>query len=374
MSLNRVAVSTLRAEFPALQQEMDGRPLMFLDGPGGTQVHRSVIDAMTRYLIEANSNTQGAFLTSQRTDETVVAARVALADFLNASRPDEIVFGLNMTSLTFNLSRAVGRTLAPGDEIVVTRLDHDANIAPWVALQERGAVIRHVDFHPADCTLDLADLEAAITPRTKLVAVGYASNAVGTINDLPRIVDLAHAVGAWVYVDGVHFAPHGPIDVQALGCDVLVCSMYEFFGPHLGVLYGRYELLDSLPAYKVRPAGDAPPDKFETGPPNFEALAGAAAAVDYVASVGQRFGGPAVGGAAALEGRRRELQAGMDAIRSYELGLCRRLLAGLEWTRCWACWTTCPAEEHRPERSIPRSPVGPNQRMPATERDRDPSF
>jgi cysteine desulfurase family protein (TIGR01976 family) len=329
MSLDEIAVSALRAEFPALQQTAAGRSLIFFDGPGGTQVHGSVIEAMARYLTEANSNSQGASLFSRRTDETVAAARRALADFLNAERPDEIVFGPNMTTLTFNISRAIGRTLASGDEIVVTQLDHDANIAPWLALQERGLVVRHVDFDPADCTLDMAGLEAAITPRTRLVAVGYASNAVGTINDVRRVAQLAHGVGAWVYVDAVHYAPHGPIDVQAIGCDFLVCSTYKFFGPHLGALYGRYELLEALPAYKVRPAGDAPPDKFETGTQSFEALAGATAAVDYLASVGRRFGGEFAEEFLGFEGRRRDLKAALTAIRAYERGLCGRLVAGL---------------------------------------------
>jgi cysteine desulfurase family protein (TIGR01976 family) len=330
MSLDKATVSSLRAEFPALQQTAGGRPLIFFDGPGGTQVHGSVIEAMRRYLVEAISNAHGAFLYSRRTDETTAAARRALADLLNAPRPDEIVFGPNMTTLTFNLSRAIGRTLDPGDEILVTRLDHDANIAPWLALQERGVVVRHADFDPTDCTLDFKSLEAAITKRTRVVAVGYASNAVGTINDVSRIVELAHAVGAWVYVDAVHYVPHGPIDVQALGCDFLVCSVYKFFGPHIGALYGRYELLDALPAYKVRPAGDAPPDKFETGTPSFEAQAGATAAVDYLASVGQRFGGEFTGDFAGFTGRRQNLKAGMAAIRAYEGGLCERLIAGLQ--------------------------------------------
>jgi cysteine desulfurase family protein (TIGR01976 family) len=329
MSLNERAVSELRAEFPALQQTAGGYPLIFFDGPGGTQVHRSVIEAMSRYLTEANSNFHGAFLFSRRTDETVAVARQALADLFNASRPDEIVFGPNMTTLTFNLSRAIGRTLSSGDEIVVTRLDHDANIAPWLALQERGVIIRHADFNPSDCTLDMTSLEMAINPHTKLVALGYASNAVGTINDVRRAAELAHAVGAWVYVDAVHYAPHGPIDVQALGCDFLVCSAYKFFGPHLGVLYGRYGLLESLPAYKVRPADDAPPHKFETGTQSFEALAGVTAAVDYLASVGRRFGGEFSSEFPGFEGRRRDLKVAMVAIRAYERDLCQQFVAGL---------------------------------------------
>ena len=330
MSLNNTVVSSLRAEFPALQQTIGGRPIAFFDGPGGTQVHRSVIEAMGRYLTEANSNVHGAFLYSQRTDQTTSEARRALADFLNANRPDEIVFGPNMTTLTFNLSRAIGRTLAPGDQIVVTRLDHDGNIAPWLALQERGVVIRFADFNQTDCTLDFGSLEAAITTCTKLVAVGYASNAVGTINDVQRIAELAHGVGAWIYVDSVHYTPHGPIDVQAIDCDFLVCSTYKFFGPHYGALYGRYELLEALPAYKVRPAEDVVPGKFETGTQSFEAQAGATAAVDYLASVGRRFGEEFAEGFPGLEGRRRDLKAGLTAIRAYEQGLCRRLVAGLQ--------------------------------------------
>jgi len=330
MSLDNAVVSSLRAEFPALQQTVGGRPIVFFDGPGGTQVHCSIIEAMSRYLTEANSNIEGAFLYSRRTDETTAEARNALADFLNADRPDEIVFGPNMTTLTFNLSRAIGRTLAPGDEIVVTQLDHDGNIAPWLALQERGVVIRFADFDPADCTLDFTSLETAITMRTKLVAVGYASNAVGTINDVQRIAEMAHGVGAWIYVDSVHYTPHGPIDVQAIDCDFLVCSTYKFFGPHLGALYGRYELLETLPAYRVRPAEDVPPDKFETGTQSFEAQAGATAAVDYLASVGRRFGGEFAEEFPGFEGRRRDLKAGLTAIRAYEQELCQQLVAGLQ--------------------------------------------
>ncbi len=330
MSLDKTAVSTLRAEFPALQQTANGRPIIFFDGPGGTQVHASVIEAMNRYYTEANSNAHGAFLFSRRTDETTSEARRALADFVNAPRPDEIVFGPNMTSITFSVSRAIGRTLAPGDEIVVTRLDHEANVSPWVALEERGVVVRHADLRPADCTLDMDSLEAAITGRTKLVAIGYASNATGTINDVRRIAEMAHAVGAWLYVDAVQYAPHGSIDVQAIDCDFLVCSSYKFFGPHLGALYGRYELLESLPAYKVRPADDIPPDKFETGTPNFEALAGATAAVNYLSSVGRRFGDEFVAESANCEGRRSDLGAGMAAIRAYETEECKRLVVGLQ--------------------------------------------
>ena len=330
MALNESAVTELRKKFPALQQTSGGRPLIFMDGPGGTQVHGSVIEAMSHYLVHANSNFHGAFLYSRRTDETVDKARQAVADFLNASQPEEIVFGPNMTSLTFGLSRAIGRTLSPGDEVVVTHLDHDANIAPWMALQERGAILRQADIDPRDCTLDMDSLEAAITPRTKLVALGYASNAVGSINNVARAVEMAHHAGAWVYVDAVHYAPHGPIDVQALGCDFLVCSVYKFFGPHQGVLFGRYDLLASLPAYKVRPASNEPPHKFETGTQSFEAMAGTTAAVDYLASVGRRYGTEFTARYPGFTGRRLDLKASLSAIRAYERELCQQLVAGLK--------------------------------------------
>ena len=330
MPLDERAVSILRKEFPALAKQAGGPPAVFFDGPGGTQVHGSVLAAMERYLVEKNSNAHGSFSRSRSTDETVAEARLALADFLNARAPEEIVFGPNMTTLTFQVSHSIGQTLRPGDEVVVTRLDHDANVAPWRALRERGVVVREVDFDPADCTLDPRSLDAAITGRTRLVAVGYASNAVGTVNDVRRVVELAHAAGAWAYVDAVHYAPHGSIDVQTLGCDFLVCSAYKFFGPHVGALFGRREVLETLPAYKVRPAGDAPPDKFETGTPNYEGLAGATAAVVYLASVGRRFGKRPARDSSAAPSRRADLEAGLEAIRAYERGLLRRLLAGLE--------------------------------------------
>ncbi|MGW8249908.1 MAG: aminotransferase class V-fold PLP-dependent enzyme, partial [Anaerolineales bacterium] len=227
------------------------------------------------YLVEHNANHDGAFATSRASDAVVDAARRAAADFLNAARPEEIVFGPNMTSLTFNISRALGRWLKAGDEIVVTRLDHDANIAPWIMLAEDcGCRLRWVDFHPEDGTLDMQEMQRALEKRPQLVAVGYASNALGTINPVREIVEMAKQAGALTYIDAVQYAPHGPIDVQRLGCDLLVCSAYKYFGPHVGVLYGRYELLDELTAYKVRPAPGEPPGKFETGTGNFEGYSG----------------------------------------------------------------------------------------------------
>lgn len=307
----------LRDQFPALQQLFNGMPAIFLDGPGGTQAPAVVLDAMSGYLARGSSNLGGPFATSRLAEATVHEARLAMQDLLNARRPEEIVFGQNMTSLTFSMSRAISRAWQPGDEIIVTRLDHDANISPWLlAAEDRGVLVQWLDFRASDCTLALADLPSLLSKRTRLVAVNYASNAVGTISDVARVVEAAHEVGAQVYVDAVHYAPHGPIDVQALDCDFLACSVYKFFGPHTGVLYGKYELLDSLRAYKVRPAPDAPPEKWETGTQSFESLAGVRAAVDYLAGI--------AGGAGS---RRQQLERSMAAIKAYEAELSEQFLA-----------------------------------------------
>jgi len=314
-------VAWARAQFPALAQEVNGHLAVFFDGPGGTQVPQRVIDAMRDYLVRSNANTHGAFATSRRSDEIIAAAHAAVADLLGCEA-DEVIFGPNMTTLTFALSRALGRELRAGDEVVVTRLDHDANVAPWVVLAERGAVIRTVDIHVEDCTLDMADLRRQINERTRLVAVGYASNAVGSINDIAEIIRLAHGVGALAFIDAVHYAPHGSIDVRALDCDFLACSPYKFFGPHTGALYGNREHLMRLRPYKVRPAADQIPDRWETGTQNHEGLAGVAAAVDYLAELGRRAH-------PAATTRRAALLAAYEAIRPYELGLVERLIAGL---------------------------------------------
>jgi cysteine desulfurase family protein (TIGR01976 family) len=314
-------IGWVRGQFPALAQEVNGYPVAFFDGPGGTQVPQRVIDAMSDYLGRSNANTHGAFATSRRSDEVIAGAHAAVADLLGCEA-DEIVFGPNMTTLTFALSRALGRELKAGDEIIVTRLDHDANVAPWVALEERGAVIRSADINTEDCTLDMEGLKRLITARTRLVAVGYASNAVGTINDVVEIVSLAHEAGAMAFIDAVHYAPHGFIDVRALDCDFLACSPYKFFGPHAGVLYGKRDHLTRLRPYKVRPAPEAPPGCWETGTQNHEGLAGVAAAVDYLGELGRR----------AMPGfptRRAALHAAFDVIRPYEMGLARRLIEGL---------------------------------------------
>jgi cysteine desulfurase family protein (TIGR01976 family) len=319
-------LSQVRSQFPALSRLHDGRPYSYLDGPGGTQVPRRTIEAMASYLERSNANHEGAFPTSEESDAVLAEAHAAAADFLGAGDADEVVFGQNMTTLTFAVSRAIGRTLREGDEIVLTRLDHDANVAPWLALQEeRGAVVRWVEIRPDDCTLDMAGLERALSTRTRVVAVGMASNAVGTINPVSRIVAMAHDVGAWTYVDAVHAAPHLAIDATALGTDFLICSPYKFFGPHLGLLYGRRELLDRLAAYKVRPASNEPPGKWETGTLPGESIAGLLGTFGYLEWLGREFGGAQID----ATDRRAALAAAMLAIRGTERGLALRALAAL---------------------------------------------
>ncbi len=332
--MSRFDPLALRPEFPALARRQDGRPVVFLDGPGGTQVPQRVIDAVVRYYRESNANDGGAFATSAASDAIVDEAHGAVADLLGAASPDEIKFGYNMTTLTFHASRSIAATFEPGDEILVTTLDHEANVSPWRAIAaDRGLLVRTVEIDQRYCTLDLADLEAKLSPRTRLVAVGYASNAVGTVNPVKRIVELAHAAGALTYIDAVHYAPHGPIDVRELGTDFLATSVYKWFGPHLGALYGRAELLDALPAYKVRPAHD----RIETGTQNFEAIAGALAAVDYLASVGVASGAVDAGAVAGVS-RRDRLVGSMMAIAEHERDLSRRFLSeisGIPGIRVW---------------------------------------
>jgi cysteine desulfurase family protein (TIGR01976 family) len=318
-------VAAVRDHFPSLLRTIGGRSVAYLDGPGGTQVPREAIDAMRDYLTTSNANSHGAFTASRETDLVLTDVHAAAADFLGAHDPDEIVFGPNMTTLTFALSRAIARDLAPGDEVVVTRLDHDANVAPWLsAAEDRGAVVRWIDIDEADCTLRYDQLEAAVGPRTRIVAVGLASNAVGTVNDVGRIAQIAHAAGALVFVDAVHAAPHMPIDVRTMQVDFLACSPYKFFAPHLGLLYGRREHLERLIAYRVRPAGDELPGKWETGTQNHEALAGLLGTFGYLEALGRAYGG-----AAADADRRTSLRAAMGAIRERERGLIGPLLEGL---------------------------------------------
>lgn len=311
----------VREHFPALTRDIDGVPAAYLDGPAGSQVPRQVIDSMAAYLGRSNANTHGAFVTSRETDALIAATRVAVADFLGADDPNLVVFGPNMTTLTFALSRAMARAWRPGDEIIVTRLDHDANVTPWVmAARDAGATVRKVAIR-ADATLDMDDLVAALSPRTRLVAVTAASNATGSLTPVAEICRMAHAVGAEVFVDAVHHAPHKLVDVAAWGCDYLACSAYKFFGPHLGVLWGKRERMSALPAYQVRPAGDDMPERWCTGTQSHEAIAGTLAAIGYLEELGREQAGPVA--------RRQALVAAYQAIEAHERELLARLLRGL---------------------------------------------
>ena len=320
-SSTAVDLAWVRSQFPALAQTINEHPMVFLDGPGGTQVPRRVIDAIADYLARNNANTGGAYHTSRNTGRMIAEARSAMGDFLNCDA-DEIVFGANMTTLTFAMSRALGRELGPGDEIVLTLLDHDANFSPWKALEEKGVIVRTVKFSEADCTLDLHDLAAKIGKRTRLVAVGYASNAVGTINNVAEVVRLARQAGALSYIDAVHYAPHGPIDVRALDCDFLVCSTYKFFGPHMGVLYGKREHLRKLHPYKVRPSSDNIPNCWESGTLNHECIARIKACVDYWEELGRRA-------QPAVTTRRAAILAAHGAIHLHERKMMEKMIAGL---------------------------------------------
>ena len=316
-----LGLTWVRSQFPALTQTVNKHPAIFLDGPGGTQVPRQVIDAIADYLSRNNANTGGAYHTSRNTDRMIAESRSAIGDFLNCDA-DEIVFGPNMTTLTYAMSRAIGRELASGDEIVLTLLDHDANFSPWKALEEKGVVIRTVKFNESDCTLDMSDLAAKIGKRTRLVAVGYASNAVGTINNVAEVVRLARQARALSYIDAVHYAPHGPIDVRALDCDFLVCSTYKFFGPHMGVLYGKREHLKRLRPYKVRPNTDNIPNSWEWGTLNHECIAGIKACVDYWEELGRRA-------KPAVTTRRAAILAAHEAIHRHERKMMEKMIAGV---------------------------------------------
>ncbi|MDD2696287.1 MAG: cysteine desulfurase-like protein [Anaerolineales bacterium] len=324
-----IDLQSVRAQFPSLN-----RPAIFFDNPGGTQIARQALERMNAYLLEHNANHDGAFATSRASDAVLAETHAAMADLLHAASPDEIVFGANMTTLTLHVSRSLARNWQPGDCIVVTRLDHDANVTPWVlAAEDHGCEVLRVDFHPDDGTLDMEGMQKALERKPRLVAVGYASNALGTINPVAEIVRMAHAAGSLVYVDAVQYAPHGGIDVQALACDFLVASAYKFFGPHVGALYGRYALLDELFAYKVRPASNTPPGKFETGTLNHEGLAGVLGAVEYLEWLGTSFGAALTPeGGTKYQGRALRLKQAMAAIQAHELELSRALLEILEET------------------------------------------
>jgi len=312
----------VRSQFPSFRAQVKGRTAAFLDGPAGTQVPASVMTAIQNYLTECNANHGGVFHTSRINDEMIASTRMAMGDFFNCG-PDEVVFGQNMTTLTFAFSRAIGRELGPGDEILLTTLDHDANFSPWKALEERGVTVRVADICEQDCTLNLEDLKSKLSQRTRLVAVGYASNSVGSINPVGEITRLAHAAGAMTYIDAVHYAPHGLIDVKELDCDFLVCSPYKFFGPHMGTLFGKREHLQRFKPYKVRPSSDEGPDRWETGTLAFELIAGVGAAVDYIAEVGRRSD-------PAAKTRREALRAAYRTTVAYERRLLTDLIQGLQ--------------------------------------------
>ena len=318
-------VNLVRQQFPALN-----RPAIFFDNPGGTQIAKQSLDRINRYLIESNANHEGAFATSIASDAVLDEAHRAMADFYNAASLEEIVFGNNMTTLTLHISRSISREWKEGDEIVVTRLDHDANVTPWVlAAQDRGVKVSWVDFDVEDGTLKLDDLQRVLERKPRLLAVGYAANSLGTINPVAKIIKMAHDAGTMVYIDAVQYAPHGPIDVQKLDCDFLISSAYKFFGTHSGILYGKHDLLEKLFAYKVRPATNTLPGKFETGTQNHEGIAGVLGAIEYFEWVGKEFGREHTEGLGNYQGRRLELKKGMAAIHAYELELGRALLSGL---------------------------------------------
>lgn len=321
-------VNVVRRQFPSLN-----RPAIFLDNPAGTQIAKPSLDRINRYLLEYNANHEGMFETSRRSDEVLHEAHAAMADFLNAARPEEIIFGNNMTTLTLHISRSLARTLQPGDNLLVTRLDHDANISPWMLIAEdKGCNLLWVDIDVEDGTLDLDDFARALEKKPKIAAFGYASNLLGTINPVRQLTKMAKDAGALVYIDAVQYAPHGPIDVQDIGCDFLVCSSYKFFGPHAGALYGRYDLLNELRAYKVRPASDELPYKFETGTQNHEGIAGVLGALEYLEWLGRQFGADQESAwkEAGFTGRRLELKKGMSAMRAYESELSRALIKVVE--------------------------------------------
>jgi cysteine desulfurase family protein (TIGR01976 family) len=319
-------VERIRSEFPGLAREEGGRPVVFFDNPAGTQVARRCVERMVEAMVTSNANVGGPFKTSIEAGERLHEAHVAAADFVNAASPDEIFFGQSMTAVTFMVSRCIGRELKPGDEIVLTRMDHDGNVGPWLMLAEdHGLEVRWLDFDPATFEYDMASLERALGPRTRVVAVNHASNVTGTINDVRAIAHAAKAVDALVYVDAVQSAPHLPIDVRALGCDFLVCSAYKFYGPHFAVTWGRRELLERLTAYKVRPAPSTLPGKFVNGTTSRESAAGVRGAIEHFEWVGREFGGATGAGAT----RRQRIVAGAEAMRAHDRMLAERLIAGL---------------------------------------------
>lgn len=328
--MGKIDLTPLREQFPALQKVVGGRNRIYLDGAGGTQVPRVVIDAMLDYMVNTNANYGGYFKTSIETDRMLVDIRKDVADFINAPSWEEIILGPNMTTLTFNIAWALSKNLKPGDEVVVTRLDHGANIDAWKSLQDYGAIIRYIEINKEDCTLDYEMASRMINPKTKIVAAGLASNAVGTVNNARMLAKLAHDAGALIFLDAVHYAPHFPIDVEGLKCDFLVYSAYKCFGPHVGFLWGKKELLEEINPYRPWPSHNQVPQKYTLGTPNMEGFAGARAAISYIASIGEMYGQELKSKFPGFEGRRLNLKLGMAAIAEYELGLSRMLNQGLK--------------------------------------------
>jgi cysteine desulfurase family protein (TIGR01976 family) len=324
-------LDSIRAQFPSLSITDGDSPRVYLDNPGGTQVSQKVVDSMSDCLIRSNANEQGCFRTSQMVDALIEGAHEAIADLLNAPSREEVVFGQNMTTLTLHVSRSIGRCLKPGDEIVLSRMAHDANVAPWLLLaRDLGLEIRWMPFNTETFEFDLDKLDAVLTDKTKLVCVGGASNLTGTINDIKTISAKAHDAGAWTYIDAVQMVPHVSTDVQELGCDFLVCSAYKFFGPHQGALWGKRELLEMLEPYKVRPQSDKIPYCFETGTQNHEGMAGTTAAVDYFAWIGESMAGQHHEKYRQFAGRRKYVHAAMDCLFAYEQGIAEHLIKGLQ--------------------------------------------
>lgn len=351
-------IEWIRAQFPALARQENGRPVAFFDGPAGSQVPQSVADAVSRYLLTTNSNRGGVFTVAKESDAIVDLAHDMAATFLGADDPATTVFGANMTTLTLALSRALGRTWKSGDEVIVTRLDHDGNVTPWVlAARDAGATVRHVDVNLDDGTLIQESFRAALSPRTKLVAIGYASNVTGTINPIGPMIAAAKEVGALTFIDAVHYAPHGLIDVVALGCDFLACSAYKFFGPHVGLLYGRKPLLEDILPYKLRVSSNQLPGKWMTGTQPHESLAGTAAAVEYLADLGRKCAGQS-------GSMRESLQAAFVTIHHHEQALSQRMLAGLKALSNYRVWgITDPArlDERVPTFSLTHSRFTPKE-------------
>ncbi len=326
-----IDLTPLRRQFPSLEKVVNGKRRIFLDGAGGTQVPQSVINAMVEYLVFSNANYGGLYDTSISTDRLLTNVREAVCDFINGRSWDEVLIGPNMTTLTFALAWAVSRRIKPGDKVVVSRLGHGGNIDAWRALAHYGAVVEFIELVEKDCTLDYEQARRAITPGTKIVSLEYASNATGTVHDVGRLAKLAHAVGAWLFVDAVHMAPHLPIDVQAVDADFLACSAYKFFGPHVGFLWGRKEILESLEPFRPWPDFSEMPSKYVLGTPNMEGLAGAVAAIEYLADVGREYGSKFEARySGKFSGRRLQLKKGMAAIGEYELGLSGLMNEGLK--------------------------------------------